>query len=181
MKIRCSQCGECCCDPVIEVTHHDIRRLVKHTGISADRLIRLHAKSDFDSVDDSDLIKFSYGNRKISLRKNKNGACLFLSEDRQCTAYEARPMSCRIFPIDVFLDDENKASDFELSDVIRDKFIKCKYHYGKSSSYKSFRLKAIQSGNETASYWGKIKQWNRRSEKGGKSDFLNFMGFKVPE
>ncbi len=179
MKINCSQCGTCCCDPIIEVTHHDLKRLVKHTGMSADRLIKLYTRSDFESVDDSDLIRFSYGNRKIALRKKKDGTCLFLSPKKQCTAYEARPMSCRIFPIDVILDEENRVTDFELSDVIRDRFIKCNYHNGKSSSLQSFNLKAAQCGRETDSYWKKIRKWNKKDDRGGKDDFLHFLGLKT--
>jgi Fe-S-cluster containining protein len=179
MKIRCSQCGTCCCDPIIEVTHHDLKRLVKHTGKSADKLIKLYTRSDFVDVDESDMISMSYGSRKIALRKKSDGTCIFLSENKQCSAYEGRPMSCRIFPIDVILDEDNTVCDLELSDVIRDKFIKCRYHYGKPVSFKNFSLMAEQCGKETESYWKKIRQWNRKNEKGGKADLLKFMGFKT--
>jgi Fe-S-cluster containining protein len=179
--MHCAQCGTCCCDPVIELTDSDIKRLVKHTGLPADRLIKLYAKSDFTAVNDTeDWINLSYGKRQLGLRKKKDGACLFLSEERQCTAYEARPMACRVFPIDVFLED-NKVTDFDLSDVVRDKFIKCKQYPGKSNSYESFRLKAEQSGKETASFCRKIRQWNRNAELGGKDDFLKFLNFKTNE
>lgn len=108
-----------------------------------------------------------------------DGSCLFLSDDKKCSAYEARPMACRVFPIDVYLDEDSKATDFEMSDVIRDKFIKCRQYYGKPHSFSQFRIKADQSGKETASFCRKIKQWNRKAEQGGKDDFLNFLGIKT--
>jgi Fe-S-cluster containining protein len=148
LKIRCSQCGTCCTEPIIEVTHHDLKRLVKHTGKSADKLIKLYTRSDFVEVDESDMISMSYGSRKIALRKKSDGACIFLSDKKQCSAYEGRPMSCRIFPIDVILDEDNNVTDLELSDVIQDKFIKCKHHYGKPVSFKNFILMAEQCGTE---------------------------------
>lgn len=180
LKMNCAQCGSCCCDPVIELTDSDIKRLVKHTGLPTDRLIRLYAKSDFTTVNDTeDWINLSYGKRQIGLRKKKDGSCLFLSDDRKCEAYEARPMACRVFPIDVYLDEDSKASDFELSDVVRDKFIKCRQYSGKPNSFTQFRLKADQSGKETASFCRKIRQWNRKSEPGGKDDFLDFLGIRT--
>ncbi len=139
-------------------------------------LVKLYHRSDFNEVDENDLIKFSYGSRKIALRKKPDGTCLFLSEKRRCTAYEARPVSCRIFPIDVILDEDNNVTELELSDVIRDRFIKCKFYYGKARSYKSFEQLAIQAAEETDSYWKKIRRWNRMDGTGGKSAFLRYLG-----
>jgi Fe-S-cluster containining protein len=154
--------------------------MVKHLSVSADKLIRLYAPSDFNDDDsDNDWISLSYGKRKIGLRKKRDGTCMFLSEKRQCTAYEARPMSCRVFPIDIVLDEENNIIDLDLSDVIRDKFIKCNHYSGKPQSFNSFRIKAVQSRDETVSYWKKIKQWNDQPEKGGKNDFLAFLGVET--
>ncbi len=162
------------------MTPHDLHRLVKHIGVSADKLIKLYSKSDLNDDDyESNWINLSYGRRKIGLRKKRDGTCIFLSANRKCNAYEARPISCRIFPIDIILDEENNITDLDISDVVSDKFIKCKYYYGKSISYRNFRPKAIQSRDETESYWKKIEQWNRKTENGGKHAFLSFLGFKI--
>ena len=165
---------------MIEVTHHDLRRLVKHTGMSAGRLVKLYSNTELNSdIDDDGWITLSYGKRKIGLRKKQDGTCMFLSKERHCNAYEARPISCRIFPVDIILDDDNKIIDLELSDVIREKFIKCKYSYGKAGSHKKFLLTANQSKNETESYWKRLNQWNNLREKGSKDSFLSFIGFET--
>ncbi|MEN8262485.1 MAG: YkgJ family cysteine cluster protein [Nitrospirota bacterium] len=178
LKIRCAQCGECCCDPMIELTHHDLRRLVKHTGLPAEKLSAFYSNSILNSdIDDDGWVKLSYGKRKMGLRKKQDGTCMFLSKKRQCKAYEARPISCRVFPIDVILDDDNEIIDLELSDVVLEKFIDCKHYRGKAVSHKKFMLNATLSRDETASYWKKLKRWNDHPETGRKTDFLKFMGF----
>ena len=177
LKIQCAQCGQCCCNPMIELTHHDLRRLVKHTGLPADRLATFYSNSILNSdINDDGWVKLSYGKRRMGLRKNQDGTCMFLSKKRQCTAYEARPVSCRVFPIDVILDDDNKIIDLELSDVVREKFIDCKHYRGKTISHKKFMLNATLSRDETASYWKKLNQWNDHPVKGRKNDFLKFIG-----
>ena len=180
MRIQCAQCGSCCCDPVIEVTHHDLRRLVKHLGVPADRLIRLYSPSDFNDNDDSDWIALSYGKRKLGLKKKSDGTCIFLSENRQCIAYEARPVSCRVFPVDVVLSEKNELIDLDLSDVVRDKFIRCRHTAGRPVRFEGFMRKAQKSRNESVSYWKKIERWNKLRGKGGKNDFLEFLGIPLP-
>lgn len=162
---------------MIEVTHHDLQRLVKYTGMAADRLVKFYSNSELNSdIDDDGWITLSYGKRKMGLRKKQDGSCMFLSKELRCNAYEARPVSCRIFPVDVVLDDDNNIIDLELSDVIRERFIKCKYSYGRAASHKKFLLAAHQSRDETESYWKKLDQWNNIRKKGRKDNFLRFIG-----
>lgn len=175
LSIRCSQCGTCCCEPMIEITHHDLYRLVTHVNILAGNLIKLYNGSELNPGDNNDWIYLSYGRRKMGLRKKRNGECIFLSENRQCAAYEARPISCRIFPADVMLDEDYEFVDLELSDIIKKKFVKCKRTYGKARPFNKFRLMAEQAQSETVSYWETLERWNSLPEKGAKSDFLNFL------
>ncbi len=104
---------------------------------------------------------------------------MFLSGQLQCTAYEARPIACRLFPIDVVLDDDNAIIDLELSDVVREKFIKCRHFYGKNGSNSRLLHSASQSRDETDSYWKKLIQWNKLPAKGRKGDFLDFIRLKA--
>lgn len=165
---------------MIELTHHDLHRLLEHTGMPADRLVTFYSNTELnDDMDDDGWIKLSYGKRKMGLRKKRDGTCMFLSRQRQCDAYEARPISCRIFPVDVVLDDDNAIIDLELSDVVREKFIKCKHFYGKNGSHRRFLLSATRSRDETESYWKKLIQWNDLPAKGRKGDFLDFIRLKT--
>ena len=165
---------------MIELTHLDLHRLVRHTGMSADRLVKFYSNTELNSdYDDDGWVTLSYGKRKMGLRKKSDGTCMFLSKERRCKAYEARPVSCRIFPLDIVLDEDNAIIDLELSDVVREKFINCKYFYGKANSHKRFLLTAERSRDESESYWKIIKRWNNLPEKGMKTDFLSFIGIKT--
>jgi Fe-S-cluster containining protein len=165
---------------MIELTHHDLHRLLEHTGLPADRLVTLYSNTELnDDMDDDGWIKLSYGKRKMGLRKKRDGTCMFLSRQLQCNAYEARPISCRIFPIDVVLDDDNAIIDLELSDVVREKFIKCKHFYSKTGSNSRLLHSASQSRDETESYWKKLIQWNELPANGRKGDFLDFIRLKT--
>lgn len=176
---ECAQCGSCCCDPIIELTHHDLHRLVKGVRVPAENLIKLYDSSELNpDGEDNDWIHLSYGKRKLGLRKKRNGECIFLSENRQCTAYEARPLSCRIFPIDVILDENHAFFDLELSEIIRNKVVHCKSSYGRPTPLNKFRPVANQAQAETVSYWEKLKQWNNLPATGKKSEFLEFLGLR---
>ena len=177
LKTDCGQCSSCCRNIQVDVTDTDIERLVEHTGLPADKLVRLY--SDIDSEAETDWIKLSYGNRAMGLNKKPNGDCIFLSEDKTCMAYEARPMTCRIFPVCVVLNKKDEIVDLEISEVISDKTINCKRTRGNGRSYSSFMSTATQSMSEDEVFKKKVDQWNSLSVKGLKNDFLNFLGFET--
>ncbi len=179
MKLECRQCGSCCRDPLIELTDNDLHRLVKHTGIMADKLVILYSNTELISDEEHDWVKLSYGKRLIGLSKKRNGDCMFLTSENTCTAYEARPMSCRLFPINVAFSDDNKLTDLELSDVIRDKFINCKRKYGKGRSFNTFVSTASKAQKEYEDYCNKIEKWNESGKNGNKKAYLKFLGFKT--
>ena len=66
-KGKCSKCGECCFN-LLPLAHSEIERIVNY--VSA---------------------------HKITINKPKNGSCPFLSKDKKCLVYEARPLICRLF------------------------------------------------------------------------------------
>ena len=180
LSSKCGQCGTCCCDPIIELTHHDLKRLVHHTKIPAESLIKLYDSSELNpDGEDNDWIHFSYGKRKLGLRKKRNGECIFLSERKQCNAYEGRPLSCRIFPVDVILDENYKFNDLELSEIISGKIIKCRRSSGRPMLLKHFLPLANQAQAETVSFWDTLNQWNTQTSGGRKNDFLKFLGLSV--
>ena len=179
LKSDCGQCSSCCRTIMVELTDSDIERLTKHTGIPADKLVRLYSNPQIDCEDESDWIRLSYGKRALGLFKRRNGDCMFLQDDKTCAAYEARPMTCRIFPVCIVFDDNHEVVDLEISGVIKDNTIKCKRIKGNGRSYKSFMSSAIQLKNEQEIFEKKLNEWNSLHSKGLKNDFLNFLGFKT--
>ena len=175
----CGQCSSCCREIHVDITDTDLKRLVKQTGIPADRLVRLYDHNKYDKDIEGDWINLSYGNKAIVLNKKRNGDCIFLGKDNGCIAYKARPMTCRIFPVCVVYNDNNDIVNLEKSEVITDKTILCKCSPGKGRTYNNFMSTAKQARVEHAALIKKIDHWNNLGKRGNKKDFLRFLGFKI--
>jgi Fe-S-cluster containining protein len=173
LAVQCSQCSTCCRVPVALATHHDINRLVKATGLEAGKIVSLYANVDADD-DDRFLIRTSYGKRTMGLRKVK-GRCMFLSDNQSCSVYNFRPMSCRMFPLQVTLEDDNSLHDLNVQDSAHDDF-SCRYRFGRSRSLKDIHRIAVSDFLEQDSYLKKVEEWNARSQKGKKQELLEFLG-----
>ncbi len=179
LKLECGQCSSCCRDIQVDVTDADVKRLVKHTGISADRLVSLYGHNKGDNDIEGDWFRLSYGKRAIVLNKKRNGDCMFLGKDNGCIAYKARPMTCRIFPVCVVYDEEHDIVNLEKSEVITDKTITCKCSPGRGQTYNNIMSTAKRARVEHAAFIRKIDHWNKRGKKGSKNDFLRFIGLHI--
>jgi Fe-S-cluster containining protein len=104
----CNQCGECCKDMDVPLSHIDIKRLIEaNTGLDSEMFITLHpaTKENLDSV-------LLYGEYHELFLTNKlsDNSCIFL-KDNSCSIYEYRPNSCRTWPFSkniknkLFIDD----------------------------------------------------------------------------
>lgn len=174
LSVQCSLCGTCCREPVPVVTHKDISRLIRATGLSPGRFTSLYASVDFD--DDNYWIRMSYGRRLLGLRKT-GGKCIFLSEDNRCTVYDSRPMSCRIYPYQVYLDEQNELEDIQLQESVRTQ-VNCRFRRDGHNSLGKIRRLSRQDNTESESYQRKVLRWNRHFKDGRKAEFLSFLGFK---
>jgi Fe-S-cluster containining protein len=95
MNYDCSKCpGYCCCIyERVEVDKADVKRLAKHFGIGITDAEQRFTKTYNDK-----------GKVERILRRKKDSvlgqACMFLDlEKRQCTIYDARPKTCRDYPV----------------------------------------------------------------------------------
>ena len=179
LKRECGQCSSCCRDIQVDITDTDLKRLVKQTGITADRLVRLYGHNKDDKDAEGDWIHLSYGKRALVLNKKRNGDCIFLGMNNGCIAYKARPMTCRIFPICVVYDEDHDIVNLEKSEVIADKTIQCKCSPGRGQTYDNFMSTAKKARVEHAAFIKKIDQWNSLDKKGNKNDLLRYLGFKI--
>ena len=82
-KIDCRQCGECCRGAEANVSRRDIQRLARFLRLKPSEFTRKYTMK-------------GEGDDTILLR-NDNTGCVFL-KNKQCSVYEARPMTCRGFP-----------------------------------------------------------------------------------
>jgi len=93
IKYDCAKCpGYCCSYDLIEVSNHDIGRLVKHFKVSDAVARRRYLK------------RVRSAGKDITVLRHKKDevyatTCVFFDQDeRRCTVYAARPHVCRTYP-----------------------------------------------------------------------------------
>jgi Fe-S-cluster containining protein len=88
--VRCSNCGICCEETMMELSREDIKRL-EENGYH--------------------LEEFAVINGGGTRLRNIDGFCYFYSRaDKKCKIYEKRPMGCYLYPV-VYLENEGAIVD----------------------------------------------------------------------
>jgi len=89
-RFDCSKCpGFCCNYELISITRRDLVRLAKHFGVSVTK-----AEARFTKVLDGEV-----GLRHRKDHIYRSTCILFDQERRVCSAYAARPQTCRDYPL----------------------------------------------------------------------------------
>jgi uncharacterized protein len=172
-KIRCSRCGDCCRIPVVPVTHKDVARLIKHTGLSTSALVRFCPSSEMAYDEDSGLwIKFKSVRRAMVLRK-RGERCIFQTPERACSAYEARPQTCRTFPYCMDFEGK-KVTEITLNEVMKCNAVKCSKG---CIDIDTVVMNIKKENREDDEYHKLVKRWNLSHSTGTAKDFLEFIGF----
>jgi len=90
LSVRCSNCGKCCEETMMELSSEDIKRL-EETG---------YRLEEFAVIDDG-----------VTRLRNVDGHCYFYSHaDKRCRIYRKRPLGCYLYPV-VYLADEGAVVD----------------------------------------------------------------------
>jgi len=90
LSVRCSNCGICCEETMMELSSEDIERL-KEKG---------YRLEEFAVIDDG-----------VTRLRNVDGYCYFYSRaDKKCQIYEKRPVGCYLYPV-VYLANEGAMVD----------------------------------------------------------------------
>jgi len=89
-NLRCSNCGLCCEETMMELSIADVKRL-EAKGFSIE--------------------EFTVLNDNVTQLKNVDGHCFFYNHsDKNCRIYEDRPLGCQIYPV-VYLINEGMIVD----------------------------------------------------------------------
>jgi len=176
-KVVCARCGDCCRIPIVPVTHRDAARLVKLTSKPVNRLVRFCSSEEMSYDDESGLwITFRSGRYAMVLRKKKSGKCIFQTADRACSAYAARPQTCRTFPYSVEFDDDGNRDAAKIS---LNKIMKCSAKRCAGIDLDALLQNAHRESREDKAYHRLVKRWNesaRHDRKSSIADFLRFIG-----
>ena len=114
LKFRCTECGNCCSDTIVPITHEDVARMMKGTGLKAMDIATFYKSSDFDDGGEGlQFVNLDGGRRTLGLRKrfdkeNDRDSCAFFKGDR-CSVYEHRPVTCRVWPFTLRFDPQRQA------------------------------------------------------------------------
>lgn len=174
LKTQCVGCGRCCTETIVPVTDADVKRLMKHTGKKAEQIARFFGPEDVTWEDgDESWIDTTDGKQFLALIK-KNERCQFLDDANRCTVYEARPMTCRTFPLQIHLN-ENQT---KIESITLNRIVKSKYPISdKPTKTKALALEQGRTEDrEDAAFRKKIKSWNTEKRKGGLKAFMNYVG-----
>ena len=91
----CDTCQSGCCTMVLEVSAKDLIRLELTDEWEVENCLRDLVKR----LKNEKLIKrYNFKSGVFVLGQTREGDCLFLDEERQCTMYENRPNVCRSHP-----------------------------------------------------------------------------------
>jgi Fe-S-cluster containining protein len=160
LKFRCTGCGNCCRGTYILITDSDLARLVEGTGRSANEIVHFVGEKDvaFDKRHPW-WIRFEAGRRVMVLRW-KRGACTFLDADNRCTAYEHRPLVCRIHPFNVTLTDEDRGG---IAKLALSRLVPCPHEWDGHESKRTLGALERQLWRESDIYIAKVRALNRGS------------------
>ena len=105
---KCVQCGKCCSDKntIVNLTYSDVLRIQWDQNLGFEELLDIVGFYIFDEpITDEQKekmvlphIETQNGPAFLGLRKNDDGTCIFLNNNKKCKIYKARPDICRTFP-----------------------------------------------------------------------------------
>ena len=179
LRFRCTGCGNCCRDPLLPLTDADLRRVVEHTGLPANEVIKWVDRHEIDLPGEPESFVTLRQGRRVMVLRHVHGHCRFLGADDRCTIYEARPLGCRIFPFDPDFNRKGEMVRLRMIDATD-----CPYETDGKNSKIQIRTLHRASEAERSAYEAKVADWNRlqRSRtRGGRSaatasEYLAYLG-----
>ncbi len=100
IELACGDCEACCVGLAVPVTHRDLLRLVAHTGLPPHELVSWRLASELDLEGEPEtLVQFACGFRFLVLAR-QGAACRWLKPGQGCSIYSARPICCRVYPLE---------------------------------------------------------------------------------
>ena len=179
LKFRCTQCGNCCKDPLLPLTDSDIKRIVRHTGEPTRELVRWVDRNGIDMDDEPEAFVVLRQGKRVMVLKHEGGGCRYLGSDDRCTIYGSRPLGCRIFPFNPRFTETRKLRRLQLIQATD-----CKYELDGDNDLEKIRVLHGKHEAATRTYQDKVAKWNERQAERKRlgrqaqtaADFFDFLG-----
>jgi Fe-S-cluster containining protein len=170
LRFRCTGCGKCCTEPVVPVTERDVARIMKATGQTARKVVHFFTPAEVKSDPSSTIwTKLRQGKRVMGLRRIR-GHCQYLRRNR-CLIYPHRPVTCRLFPFNIFFDAKGAVEDLEINDIVN-----CEYDLDGRVSLERVRALYFEDERRDEVLVERVKLWNHERPNGTASEFLAYLG-----
>ncbi|MCG2879700.1 MAG: YkgJ family cysteine cluster protein [Vulcanisaeta sp.] len=177
VRFTCTLCGECCRRYWIPVTHVDVARIAKFTGMRPRDFLALFPK-DMAADWDEPVIKLRDGEYYLVLKKRLDGTCIFnkrVGDKLICSVHPVKPNVCRYYPFIYWV--ENGIVKFE----VYEKALGYCPGVGRGG-FANFRVE-ISSINESIrakeEFRRIINNWNERVDRGlvkaSIDEFFNYL------
>lgn len=157
LRFRCAGCGNCCKEPVLPLTNEDARRITDATGDAPRDFVKFLPSSAIAMDHEPEaFLQLRQGRRVMTLRQ-VGGRCRYLSPDDRCSIYEARPLGCRVFPLNATFGKR----DGKLRRLTLIQATTCEYELDGRQSVPKLRALArdYEAANARWHLW--IREWNR--------------------
>ena len=103
----------------------------------------------------------------MGLRRTENG-CQYLGEDDLCTIYDHRPVTCRRYPFDVEMDEQENIELLSISDSVE-----CPYELDGYHALGEIKALCVWEEEEENPYFEKIEIWNKKKKTGKNNNHKN--------
>lgn len=179
LGFRCTECGNCCKDPILPLTDVDVKRIMAGTGDSPDDIIKWVDRNAIDMDDEPEaFVMLRQGKRVMTMRQGRGG-CRYLGADDRCNIYSIRPLGCRAFPFDPTFKRDGTLRRLKLIQATD-----CRYELDGHNDVDEMRQLHERYDAATNDYQDRVAEWNRaqrRRRRQGKAaqtarEFLEFIG-----
>ncbi len=158
LRFRCTACGNCCRGLRVAVTDADVARLLAATGRPATDLFDWLEPDAVDMTGEPESFVELGPGRRLLVLAHAEGACQLLASDNRCSAYGARPLDCRLFPLNPSFEPESsgKLKRLELLPLSD-----CRYELDGHTSAANIKQEDELRWQELHRYQAHVARWNR--------------------
>lgn len=169
LKFRCTGCGNCCKGTYICITDADARRLADGTKQPLERFVRF-AREDEVALAKRHGWWVRFARRRgVMVLRWRRGRCIFLGDGDRCTAYEHRPLVCRLHPFDVTLTGEDTGG---VEKVSMNRVTACPHEWDGHETRRNLGLLERMLWRDSGRYVDKIDGWQQRKARRTAAAFL---------